>query len=157
MGEFIGFLNEIILFVVSVFIFFCFVFFLPNSNAPFIYCFDFLFLKLSLYSTFVKKAILKFDIHFISFINCIPKVLLVISDIITLQLVFYSFKIGMTQLVYHLFNKNGGGFKTHVTFLMEGFVKIANGFETVTVVAKSYLIDGARLIGTFSEKFFAKI
>ena len=130
------------LFVVSVFIFFALCFFLFNSNAPLIYCFDFLFLKFSLYSTFVKKAILKFDTYSISFINCIPKVLLVISDMLTSQLVFNLFKIGITQLIYHLFNKNGGGFKTHLTFLMELFVTIAHGFQAVTVVAKSYLIDG---------------
>ena len=87
---------ESILFVVSVFIFFVLCFFLFNSNASLIYCFDFLFLKFSLYSTFVKKAILKFDIHSISFIYCISKVLLVISDILTSQLVFYLFIIGMT-------------------------------------------------------------
>ena len=86
-----------------------------------------------------------------------PKVLLVISNILTSQLVFDSFKIGMTQLVYHLFNKTGGDFKTHVTFSMELFVTIAHGFQTVTVVAKSYLIDGARFIGPFSEKDIVKI
>ena len=35
----------------------------------------------------------------------------------------------MTQLIYHLFNKNGGGFKTHVTFSMELFVTIVYGFR----------------------------
>ena len=79
-------------------------FFLINGYTPLIYCFDFFFLKFSLHSTFVKKAILKFDIHPISFINCIPKVL-VIGNILMSQLVFYLFNIGMTQLIYHLFNK----------------------------------------------------
>ena len=54
--------------------------FLFNGNAPLIYCFDFSFLKFSLYSTFEEKAILRLDINSISFINCIAKVLLVISD-----------------------------------------------------------------------------
>ena len=49
--------------------------FLFNGNASLIYCFDFSFLKFSLYSSFVKRAILRFDINSISFINCIPKVL----------------------------------------------------------------------------------
>ena len=153
-GIFIGFL--MILFVVSVFIF-CFAFFLPNSNAPSIYYFDFLFLKFSQYSTFVKKSIIKFDIYSNSFINCIPKVLLVISDIVMSRLVFYLFKIGMTQLIYHLFNKNEGGFKTHFTFSMELFMTLPHGFQMVNVVAKSYLIDGARFIDLFSEKDIVKI
>ena len=54
--------------------------FLFNGNAPLIYCFDFSLLKFSLYSTFEKKAILRFNMNSISFINCIAKVLLVISD-----------------------------------------------------------------------------
>ena len=57
------------------------------------------------------------------------------------------------HLIYHLFNKNGGRFKSHVTFSMEIFVTIARGFQTVTVVANSYLIDGARFIGPFSQKY----
>ena len=63
----------------------------------------------------------------------------------------------MTQLIYHLFNKNGGGFKTHVTFSMKLFVTIAHGFQTVTVFAQSYLINGTRFIGPFSEKDIVKI
>ena len=63
----------------------------------------------------------------------------------------------MMQLIYHLFNMYGSGFKTHVTFSMELFVTISHGFQTVTVVAKSYLIDGARFIGPFSEKDIVKI
>ena len=63
----------------------------------------------------------------------------------------------MTQLIYDLFNKNGGGFKTHVTISMELFVTIVHCFQTVTVVAKSYLIDGARFRNPFSEKGFVKI
>ena len=63
----------------------------------------------------------------------------------------------MTQLMYHLFKKNGGGFKTHITFSMELFVTIIHGFQTVTVVAKTYLIDGAWFIDPFSEKDFVKI
>ena len=90
------------------FILFVLCFFLFNSNAPLIYCFDFLFKILVIFNFCKKKAILKFDIHSTSFINCILKVLLVISDILTLELVFYLFKIGMTHLIYHLFNKNGG-------------------------------------------------
>ena len=62
----------------------------------------------------------------------------------------------MTQLIYHLFIKNGKGFKTHVTFSIELFMTIAHGFQTVTVIAKSYLIDGARFIGLFSEKDIVK-
>ena len=83
-GIFMGFFMKAFCFVVSVFIFFVLGFFLFNGNAPLIYCFDFLFLKFSLYSTFAKKVISKFDIHSISFINCIPKVLLVRSDILTI-------------------------------------------------------------------------
>ena len=86
-----------------------------------------------------------------------PKVLLVISDVLMSQLVFYLFNIGMTQLIYHLFNKNGGGFKTHTTSLMELFVAIAHGFLTVAVVAKNYLIAGAGLMNLFSEKYIVKI
>ena len=71
---------------------------------------------------------LKFDIHSVSFINCIPKVLLVIGNILTSQLLFYLFNIGMTQLIYDLFHKNGGGFKTHITFSMELFVTIVTVF-----------------------------
>ena len=67
------------------------------------------------------------------------------------------FDIGMTQLIYQLFNKNGGGFKIHIAFSMGLFMKIAHGFQTVTVVGKSYLIDGARFIGPFSEKDIVKI
>ena len=81
---------ESFLFVVRVFILFVLLSFLINGNAPLIYFFDFLFLKFSLYSTFVKKAILKFDIHSILFINCIPKVLSVIGHILTSQLVLLS-------------------------------------------------------------------
>ena len=55
----------------------------------------------------------------------------------------------MTQLIYHLFNKNEGRFKTHNTFLMETFVTI--------VVAKSYLIAGAGFMDLFSEKYIVKI
>ena len=61
------------------------------------------------------------------------------------------------QLIYHLFNKNGEGFKTHVTFSMELFMTIAHGFQAVTVVAKSYLIDGTRFIDPFFEKDIVKI
>ena len=104
-----------------------------------------------------KEASLKYDVHSISYINCIPKILLVISGILTSQLVFYLFKIDMTQLIYHLFNKNGGGFKTHVTFSTELFVTIVHGFQTVTVVAKSYLIDGERFIVPIFEKDIVKI
>ena len=68
------------------------------------------------------------------------------------QLVFYLFNIGMKKLVYHLFNKNGSGFRTHVTFLMELYV-IDHGFQTVTVVAKSYLIGGTE----FKDPFLKKI
>ena len=31
----------------------------------------------------------------------------------------------MTQLIYRLFNKNGAGFKIHITFLMELFVTLS--------------------------------
>ena len=47
----------------------------------------------------------------------------------------------MTQLIYHFFNKNRGGFKTHFTFSMELFVTTVYGFQVVAVVARSYLID----------------
>ena len=100
--------------------------------------------------TFVKKAILKFDINSISFINCIPKILLVI---VTSQLVFYLFNVGMTQLIHHLFNKNGGRFKSHITFLMELSVTIVHGFQAVAVVAKSYLIAGAGFMDPLSYKW----
>ena len=107
--------------------------------------------------TFVKKTILKFDIHSISFINCIPKVLLVKSDILTSQLVFYLFNRDMMQLIYHLFYKNGGGFKSRITVLMELSVTIFYGFQGVAVVAKSYLIAGAGAMDSFSEKDIVKI
>ena len=136
--------------------FFVLCFILFNDNAPLLYCFAFLFLKYSFYST-LKRAILKFDIYRTSFINCMPKVLLVISDILMSQLVFYLFNIGMTQLIYHLFNKNGGGVKTHITFLMELFVAIVHAFLTVAVVAKNYLIAGAGFMNLFSEKYIVKI
>ena len=60
-------------------------FFLFNGNAPLTYFIGSLFQKFSLYSTLVK-----FDIHYTSFVNCIPKVVLVISDILTSNLVFLS-------------------------------------------------------------------
>ena len=63
----------------------------------------------------------------------------------------------MTQLIYHLFNKNEGRFKTHNTFLMETFVTIVHSFLTVAVVAKSYLIAGAGFMDLFSEKYIVKI
>ena len=63
----------------------------------------------------------------------------------------------MTKLIYHLLNKNGGGFKTHITFSMEIFSAIVRGFLTVTVVAKSYLIAGAGFMDLFSEKDIVKI
>ena len=58
----------------------------------------------------------------------------------------------MTQLIYNLFNKNGGGLKTHITFSMEILVTIVHSFLTVAVVAKSYLIPGAGFMELFSEK-----
>ena len=63
----------------------------------------------------------------------------------------------MTQSIYHLFNKNGGGFKTQVTFLMELFVTIVHGFQMVTVLSKNYLINGAGFMDPFSEKDIVKI
>ena len=57
----------------------------------------------------------------------------------------------MTQLIYHLFNKNGGGFKTHVTLSIELFVTIVHGFRAVGVVTKSYLVE------LFPEKDIVKI
>ena len=63
----------------------------------------------------------------------------------------------MTQLIYHLFNKNGGGFKTHVTFSMELFVAIVNGFPAVSVITKSYLVDGAGFRDPFPERDIVKI
>ena len=63
----------------------------------------------------------------------------------------------MTQLIYHLFNKSGGRFKTHVTFLKELFVTIVHGFPAVTDVAKGYQVDGAGFIDPFPEKDFVKI
>ena len=62
----------------------------------------------------------------------------------------------MTQLIYYLLNKNKGVFKTYVKFSMELFVKINHGFQTVTVFAKSYLIDGAGFMYPFSEKDIVK-
>ena len=100
---------------------------------------------------------LKFDIHSVSFINCIPKVLLVIGNILTSQLLFYLFNIGMTQLIYDLFHKNGGGFKTHITFSMELFVTIGHGSRAVAVVAESYLVDGAGCMDQFPKKNTVKI
>ena len=97
-GDIYGVIYENILLVVSVFMFFVLCFILFNDNAPLIYCFAFLFLKFSFYSTFVKRAILKFDIYCTSFMNCKPKVLLVISDILMSQLVFYLFNIGHTAI-----------------------------------------------------------
>ena len=63
----------------------------------------------------------------------------------------------MTQLIYHLFNKNGGRFKTHITFSRELSVTIIHGFGAVTVVAKSYLVDGAGFMDPFPEKDIVKI
>ena len=83
--------------------------------------------------------------------------MLVIGDILTSQLAFYLLNIGMMQLIYHLFDKNAGGFKTHVTFLMELFVTIVLGFQTVAVVSKSYLVDGAGFMDPFPEKDIVKI
>ena len=103
-----------------------------------------------------KKAILKFDIHSISFITCIPKVSLFKNNIPTSQLVFYLFNIGMTQLIYHLLSKNGGGFRTYVTFSMELFATIIHGFQTMTIVAKSCLIDWARFIDPFLKKILLR-
>ena len=60
-----------------------------------------------------------------------PKVLLIIRDIVTSQLVFYLFNLGMTQLIYHLFNKNGDGLKFHIAFSMEIFVIVVHSFLTV--------------------------
>ena len=62
----------------------------------------------------------------------------------------------MTQLIYHLFSKKGGGFGTYATFLMELFATIVHGFQTVTVVAKSYLIDGAGFMDMFLKKILLR-
>ena len=105
---------------------------------------------------FCKKSYLKFDIYPISFINCMPKVLLIICDILTSQLVFYLFNIGMTQLIHHLFNKNGGGLKFHIAFSMEIFVTIVYGFLTVAVVVKSYLIAGVVFMDLFLKNILLR-
>ena len=63
----------------------------------------------------------------------------------------------MTQLIYYLFNKNGSGFKTHVTNSMELFVTIVHGFQALPVVAESNLVDGAGFKDPFSEKDIVKI
>ena len=63
----------------------------------------------------------------------------------------------MLQLVYDLFNKNGGRFKTLIMFSMELFVTIGQGFWTVAVVEESYLVDEAGFMGPFPEKYIAKI
>ena len=85
-----------------------------------------------------------------------PKVLLIIRDILTSQLVFYLFNIGMTQLIHHLFNKNGGGLKFHIAFSMEIFVTIVYGFLTVAVVVKSYLIAGVVFMDLFLKNMLLR-
>ena len=82
---------------------------------------------------------------------------MLVGGIPTSQLVFYLFDIGMTQFIYHLFNKNGGRFKTHVTFSMELFARIVHGFRAVAVVAKGCLVDGAGFMDAFPEKDIVKI
>ena len=62
----------------------------------------------------------------------------------------------MTQLVHHLFNKNGGGLKFHTAFSMEIFVTIAHGFLTVAVVVKSYLIAGVVFMDLFSKNILLR-
>ena len=62
----------------------------------------------------------------------------------------------MTQLIYHLFNKKGGGFKTHVTISVELFVIIVHRFQAVAFVSKSYLVDEAGFMHPFSEKNIVK-
>ena len=53
-----------------------------------------------------------------------------------------------------MFNKNGGGFRTHVTFSMKLFVTIV--LETVIVAAKSYLIDEIGFMDPFLKKMLLR-
>ena len=62
----------------------------------------------------------------------------------------------MAQLIYHFFNKNRSGLRTHVTFLMVLFTTIAHSFQTVTVGGRELPDRWSRVHRSASEKDIVK-